>query len=401
MNIGFITPFPPPGTTHAKMSGVAAYSKNLIEAVNAEGNNHIIVFGNKLDGHAERSTGDNLDVLRCWNFGYSCVTGLAGSIAKEKKNIDVLHVQYEVFLYGGFLTALLFPFLLLFARILGISIITTIHQVVSLKGVDHEFLQTTGIKGNPAFLKFGLYWLLKSITGISSGTIVHEAVFKQRLTEEYDCSPHKIFVIPHGIEKPESRPGHSAARKKLGLNGHNIILFFGYLAPYKGLETLIDAVNELKGDNYLLCIAGGEHPRLAGTPDYDSYISALKNTVERAGSRMKITGFVAEDDVPYYFSAADVLILPYTVSMSSSGPLALCAAYQRPFLASESLSGFIECPDLIFQNSPAGLRKKIEDFFNNGKLREESLFYSESLYNERCWRKVGSRTLDVYRSLVK
>jgi glycosyltransferase involved in cell wall biosynthesis len=401
MKIGFISPFPPPGTTHAKMSGVAAYSKNLIEAVNADGKNHILVFGNKLDGRTARSKEDNLDVSRCWNFGTGCLTGLAGSIVKERKNIDVLHVQYEVFLYGGLLTALLFPFLLLFARTLGVSIVTTIHQVVSLKGVNKEFLQTTGIRGNLACLKLGLYWLLKSISGISSKTIVHEVVFKQRLVEEYGCSPQKIYVIPHGIEEPESRPDNSAARKRLGLNGHNIILFFGYLAPYKGLETLMDAVNELKEDNYLLCIAGGEHPRLAGTPDYDSYISALKDTVERAGSRMKITGFVTEDDVPYYFSAADVLVLPYTMSMSSSGPLALCAAYQRPFLASESLSGLIECPELIFKNTPEGLREKIEEFFNNVKLREASRLFSESLYNERCWSKVGSRTLEIYRSLVK
>lgn len=58
-----------------------------------------------------------------------------------------------------------------------------------------------------------------------------------------------------------------------------------------------------------------------------------------------VTGFVPEEKVALYFSACDAVILPYTSFFSSSGPLALAIAYDKPILLSPSLSLYAKTPD--------------------------------------------------------
>lgn len=400
MNVGLVSPYPPPGARHAQLSGVASYTKNLASSIMGQGDHNVSVFANRLGHTSQRYTEDGVDVTRCWDGGPRFPFQISRSVLRERNRLDLLHIQYEVFLYGGITSALAFPLLLALLRLSRIPVVITVHQVVPLTGVSKQFLKETGIKGKATILKGGLYLLVRSVVSLSSAVIVHEPIFKHSLTRQYKCNHEKIHVIPHGIEAVENDLDRAKARDVLDIDRERALLFFGYLARYKGLETLIDAFMGLEDGNYVLFIAGGEHPRLLGDPAYEEYIASLKSRAAGSSGRIRFTGFVPEDDIPFYFSACDVLVLPYTVMMSSSGPLSLCAAYKKPFLASESLADVVPQPDILFQNTPQGLRSKIEEFFNDEALQRQSIAYSERLLQQRSWSEVGRRTRLLYQEVT-
>jgi glycosyltransferase involved in cell wall biosynthesis len=80
---------------------------------------------------------------------------------------------------------------------------------------------------------------LKVLYNLVDHIFVHTAKMKSQLIQEFNLTGNKISVIPFGINNtiPKSNLTTSEARAKLQLNGdEKVILFFGNIAPYKGLE---------------------------------------------------------------------------------------------------------------------------------------------------------------------
>ena len=69
-------------------------------------------------------------------------------------------------------------------------------------------------------------------------------------------------VIPHGIEDAGPSPATSA-RRALGLDDRFVVLCFGFLAPYKGIELVLEAARRACAGDIQVVVAGGEHPRMA------------------------------------------------------------------------------------------------------------------------------------------
>src|SRR3546814_13806428 len=74
------------------------------------------------------------------------------------------------------------------------------------------------------------------------------------------------IVIPHGVEG-RATPSRDEARAALGLDDRLVVLCFGFLAPYKGLELVLEGGALVGGDSTLVVAAGGPHPRLAAAGD--------------------------------------------------------------------------------------------------------------------------------------
>ena len=326
---------------------------------------------------------------------------IASAVKRERSQCDILHVQFAVFLYGGFMSALSFPVFLLYMKLSKVPVVVTLHQAVPVNQIDHKFQEETGIKGNLRLLKFGLTSLLRMVMALSSQTIVHENLFRDVLVSQYQGKAAKIKVVAHGMDDHKEPIPQELARDILGIKpGSFVVLFFGYLAKYKGLDSLMEAFNALPEKDCLLVVAGGEHPRLKGRKDYDGYLAELRRKAVAAGERIMFTGFVKEAEIPLVFGAADVTIFPYTRAISSSGPFALSCAYQKPILASEELEAIIEEPDILFRNEPLAIKNKILQFKNNGQTQEKSFRYIKALQRQRRWSEVARQTLNVYRTLV-
>ncbi len=126
---------------------------------------------------------------------------------------------------------------------------------------------------------------------------------------DYYAPSDKISVIPCGVNLEQFRPlDRAAARTVIGLaQGDPVALYVGRFAPLKGLDLLLAAVARLKKclPNLKLLVAGGDGPRSAGTLD-------LIEQSRRLGIMRQVSfvGRIEHDDLPYYYSAADLLVVP-------------------------------------------------------------------------------------------
>ena len=150
---------------------------------------------------------------------------------------------------------------------------------------------------------------------------------KAELISEFHLPEDKVSVIPFGINNtvPNTRLSTADAKRQLGISEHDkTLLFFGNIAPYKGLEYLTAAFNKvLKEDrSYRLIIAG----RVKAC---ESYWRTIEQSIASSGESERIIQkieYIPDEETEIYFKAADVLALPYT-RVFQSGVLFLGYAF--------------------------------------------------------------------------
>lgn len=356
-----IASYPPQGTTHDKaIVGGASYSKNtlvhLLKAVGAD-NLSITVLAEALPGVTSEYMDEDIKVKRIWKKGSltsftSLLKAVLGSPTK-----DVL-LTFEFSMFGGMLSLLPLPLFLLLLKLFGKRLSIVIHQVIpsaaSMSG--HLNLKAESRKTSLYSILFSLFY--RSLFVVSDQLIVFEDEFKRRL-QKYGSS-QKITVIPHGVESFKTSLTQDAARIKLDLPlNKKIVLCFGFLAWYKGTDWCINLFAEHKEElkDSLLIIAGGPNQNHMGKPFYQDYIQKLETKADAAGIR--ITGFVAENELPLYFTAADLILLPYRSLMAASGPLSLAFSFEKPFLISSELAPYMDTAD--FKSSLTELKIDYRD----------------------------------------
>jgi D-inositol-3-phosphate glycosyltransferase len=127
------------------------------------------------------------------------------------------------------------------------------------------------------------------------------------LVDLYAADPHKIRIVPCGVDVDLFRPILRAqARAQLGLDSGQYVLFVGRLEPLKGVDVLIDAMSILAGagSSARLLIAGGN---LDG--DLAHTLRARVNE-HRLNESVRFLGAVDQKDLATYYSAADVCAMP-------------------------------------------------------------------------------------------
>jgi glycosyltransferase involved in cell wall biosynthesis len=398
MKIAMVSIYPPPNSKHSKMGGVASYTHNLVNSIPKD--SEVVVISNKLQDVESNYVENGITIKRCWDKGIIYPFQIFFNVLSSK--VDIVHIQHEFFLYGNGISAAIFPVLQLLLKLLNKNVVVTIHGIIPLSKLNDDFVEQNKLKGNKVVFKTELYWLTKFIVILSDRIIVHEDKLKEILESEYNCNSSKICVIPHGIENIKDSIENYKAKQMLGFENKKIVLFFGYLTGYKGIELLIESFNYIDDKEIVLIIAGGEHPRLKDDESYKNYIKELKKKAANTGKDIIFTGFVQEEKIATYFSAADLVVCPYTVFMASSGPLSLSLAYLRPFIVSEQLKDMIKSDDVIFRNDPKDLAEKISMILDkNNYLKNRSLNLCMKIRNERLWSSVSNRTYELYVELVK
>ncbi len=166
--------------------------------------------------------------------------------------------------------------------------------------------------------RFLTRYLIKNIDGIVSlSSKVQADAKKFRPNLPSIVLPHPIYDI-FG-EKPERH----LALKKLGLNGKaRYILFFGLVRKYKGLDLLLQALKSVKNRSVNLIIAGEFYGKK------DEYLKIIAS--EKIGKRIILKDFfIPAAEVKYYFSAAELLVLPYK-SATQSGVAQIAFHFEIP-----------------------------------------------------------------------
>ena len=233
--------------------------------------------------------------------------------------------------------------------------------------------------------------------------VVHSDITRRALLEQFPVPASKVHVVPHGNfdhYRSESDPDRDQARRRLGLQpDDHVCLFFGYIREYKGLDTLLEAfpAAAARDDRLRLVVAGAPHTE-ALRAEYTAMI-------QRSAYSERILfhdDFVDSEDVPVYFQAADLVVLPYK-NIYHSGIIHLAYSFGKPVLAtnvgdfSETIvqgrSGFV-----LDQNTAEALAAGLNACFQDeGELRRMGAYARELSATRYCWREIGASTGKIYR----
>jgi glycosyltransferase involved in cell wall biosynthesis len=394
--VGIVTIYPPPLSVHSRHGGVASYSKNLVSSLLKYCS--VTVFAEKLSTSKGRHH-EAESIHRCWTKGIKYPFQIFKTILKNE--VDVFHIQYETYLFGGLASGLIFPLLVALIGLLRKPVIVTMHGVIPLSRLNSSFLRENRIQGNTLIMRIGLTFLVRLIVFLSTAVIVHEENLSEILKKEYNIDASKINVINHGVEEPKVMINSNEAKEKLGVHSKKVILFLGYITGYKNVGLLIDSAKFLKVDNWVILIAGGMHPRLMNDINYVKYVSELRKRAMRISEQnILFKGFVPEEEICSYLSAADLVVFPYNICISSSGPLSLAASYEKPFLATNSFREIITLDEIRFINEPEKLAAKINCFFDDSRLRLRILDWVQKFKMKRSWTKIAKKTYLLYKKLA-
>ena len=385
MKVGIISTYPPRGKTHAFSSGVGAYTKRLAESLRKK-KIKVSIFADIIDKEEEYEE-NGIRIIRCWRKNFLYPISIFFEIFKRRDEIEIIHIQHEYFLFGNTLNGALFPLLLLYLKLLRKPLIVTLHGVVK-----PSFLKKISLrKSEGKFLAKGLFLVTKLIDLFSDAIIVHVKFLKEILLREFKLKKN-IYVIPHGIEKIKSLKKRNGSKEKR-------IMFFGYIAPYKGVEILISSSKYLP-KNYAILIAGGEHPRLKFDKMYRAYFQKIKKMAERNG-KIKFLGFLDEKKIKPLLSSVDIFVFPYKALISSSGTMSLVIGLNKPFLLSKEIEPLIENPMFSFRNKPKDLAKKIKECLSDKKRMNKMIRFISKIRKENEWKKVAELHLRVYREMIE
>jgi glycosyltransferase involved in cell wall biosynthesis len=237
-------------------------------------------------------------------------------------------------------------------------------------------------------------WAQRRLYDAVDAIVVHSGYGRELLVARLGVDPSKVRVIRHGAFKHLTVQAHEAPLPDdLRDVDVPVVLFFGLLRPYKGIETLLEAWRGVTGAE--LWVVG--RPRMPLEPLQAS-----------AGPGVRfIPRFVSDAELPAFFRRADVVALPYsrTERFDFSGVLATALAFGKPTVISD-VGGFAEvaaagAARLVAPDDPATLRTEIEGLLNDQQAREGlawgALTAAKGAYS---WEAAANETLALYRELV-
>ncbi|HEX8074310.1 MAG TPA: glycosyltransferase family 4 protein [Thermoleophilaceae bacterium] len=222
--------------------------------------------------------------------------------------------------------------------------------------------------------------------------VAHSEHGARRLRDELGLPPERVRVIPHGAfdyltRLPQERP----LPPELAAVEGPVVLFFGLLRPYKGLDVLLDAFRRVDGAELWV----------VGMPRMD--VEPLRRA---AGPRVRfVPRFVTDPEIPAYLRRADLVVLPYR-EIDQSGVLYTALAFGRPLVLS-AVGGFTEVAErhgaarLVPPGDPAALAVALAELISDEPARRElAAAAARAAAGPYSWDRAAEETLALYRELL-
>jgi glycosyltransferase involved in cell wall biosynthesis len=133
-------------TFFPSQGGVATYTKYLYENLTNK-NIDILILADTLEKEdVHILTPNNINIIRCWDKSPKLISQLTKQIIKNR--IDIIHIQYEINLFGNKLNSMSIMVLLFILKLFNKKIIITLHAVIPLNRIDNQFLKENNFSGN-------------------------------------------------------------------------------------------------------------------------------------------------------------------------------------------------------------------------------------------------------------
>jgi beta-1,4-mannosyltransferase len=304
-------------------------------------------------------------------------------LKNEKPDIFHLHWMHPFLIRKSYLktiiVSILFIIEIIVLKFMRVKITWTVHNIISHEKIHPE------IERKVRKILIGLFDHIIHLSR-SSITIMNNLYMISKKTRD------KLYVVPHGhyINYYKNTINQATARTILGINQYSIVLLcFGTIRPYKGIEILIGALNEIQDQNILLLIAG----KPINTLIERRLCMYCKNN-ERI---MLFLRFIPDNDVQIFMNAADIVILPYT-DILNSGVAILSMSFGKTVIAPNigSIPELIDKDGGILFNPKSmddlvyAIKQAISlDFMIMGKYNFEKV-------SRLDWNSIARKTVDIY-----
>lgn len=357
MRISLVTPY-------GIHDGIASYSQILVEALRRKKDVAVRVV--KLPKSS--------NPLRFLIAGLRCGQGA-----------DIIHVQYQQACFGSLLDVRFlrsinfFPFFfmgLIFYKLLGRKILYTIHEL------------------NP---KNPLQVLMLPAIWISADAIIVHSRELASILERSGFGSEILTLLPFPLKR-KAPLDKKRSKAELGLPpDKKVVLMFGFIHPNKGLDLAVPASQKFKSEAVFLVVGS---PRIKG---HESYYAELKKSAE--GSGMLFHGYIPEEKIPLYMSAADIALVPYKW-IQNSLVINLFLSYSLPVLSSD-LEYFLDierefgCVETFRSGDAEDLARKLGPLLRSPERREELSGRASRFLSESDISKVVGSMLCVYAHLAR
>ncbi len=376
-NIGLAAPY-----FHPHVGGVESHVYELAKHLSARGYTVEVLTSNS-ENVAPEEPMDGFVVRRAKCWGKPFTTPIAPGIKKlvRQGDYDLIHVHTP--------PPITDLFVLSAARKQNVPSVLTYHCDLELEKIGKYAV--------------GLYnrALQRRVLSMADSLVVTTTGYGRTSRSVWHIEPH---VVPNAVDPTEFHPQIDGVciRDKLGLDRDDfMVLFVGRLVPHKGVQHLIDAVAVLNRDMgkkaYLVVVGKGPHE-----------IFLRERARKVRCEKVIFAGRVSREDLPRYYAAADVFVLPSISRLEAFGIVTLEAmASGKPVLVS-NIPGVRDVVDdgveglIIEPLDPKGTAKKIawvmehpEEARRMGEMGRKKV---EEKYN---WSKVVEMILNVYRETVR
>jgi glycosyltransferase involved in cell wall biosynthesis len=220
--------------------------------------------------------------------------------------------------------------------------------------------------------------------------VVHSEHGAARLRDELGIDPPHVHVIPHGaFAHLADAPAPTPLPAELATVEKPVVLCFGLMRPYKGIDVLLEAWRGI--DDAELWVVG--------LPKMD--IAPLR-TAAPPGVRF-VPRFVVDREIPAFFRRADLVVLPYR-EIDQSGVLFTALAFGKPLLLS-AVGGFPEvaatgAAELVPPDEPAALHTQLRRLLADPTARDRlGAAAREAAATTYSWDAIAARHLALYEQL--
>jgi len=248
--------------------------------------------------------------------------------------------------------------------------------------------------------------MMKRADRIVAATLAEKA----QLEWLYRADPRKIVIIPPGVDTSHFYPiPVDEARSFIGLKPDDrMILFVGRIEPLKGLETLIRAMSCLhlcsECSPAYLAIIGGDPEAAPETMSAEmARIQKLSNDL-CVGQMIAFLGKRGQDTLPYYYSAAEVLVMPSHYesfgmvaleAMACGTPVIASQVGGLAFLVQDGITGY-HVPDGDPDALCDRLRRLLYDPALRAQMGQQAVRYAQNY----AWEKIVEQILGLYRQML-
>lgn len=315
-----------------------------------------------------------------WRRGLRYVRALITTLVQERTMGSKI-VHFHFFHVG------LLEFLgVVLARCLAFRVVVTAHDVESFKE------------------NLSMPILVKKTYRLANAVIAHNRTSANEVKNKLGVEESRIHIVPHGsyVDFVEKLIPRKQALELIGLppSTNQVILFFGQIKEVKGLDLLIEA----------FALLNKEYPNaqlvIAGRVWKDNYLKYQNLIIER-GIEEQVNShirYIADDEVGTFYSAADVVVLPYR-RIYQSGVLLMAMSYGVPVIASD-LDAMKEVIDdgengFLFRagnhvDLATVLRRVLENTNDRQRVSENAFTKMEREFN---WLNIGKSLANIYRKI--